>query len=292
MRRERLVRVVEALQRGGIEMALGDGSPIDLSDSPGIEAKVRLRRAPNVPAQQGTEFGYEVLAKMPSGGMAECFKIRDQQGQVRFLKKVPTTGLNADALLRELGIYDKLERASAAHVLRVIEHQRSDSHLGLVTEFAEGGTLDEHKEQYGDLPSEAAKSIALSVLAGLSELHSLDIVHRDLKPQNVLRAGDQWKLADFGISKNLARLFTRERTFQRQGTRGYTPPEQWEGREANPSADVYAFGKLVTWLLTGSTDIDYLFENPGWARIVRQCTNLDPDLRPSVANLKTAISEV
>jgi len=236
LRRERLARMIEALQRGGIEATLADGSPIDPEDSPGIEAKIRLRRVDGPPTQDQL-FGYEVLGRLPSGGMSECFKVRASDGAVRFLKKVPVSGIQADALRREQDVYAKLERASATNVLRVHECKRSEDYLALVTEFADGGTLEEYVESQRSLAPADAKVVALAVLAGLRELHYLQIVHRDLKPANVLRCGAQWKLGDFGISKNLARLVTQGRTFQRNGSPGYASPEQWEGRDAHPTAD-------------------------------------------------------
>jgi serine/threonine protein kinase len=280
LRRERLSVMVEALQKGGIEVTLADGSPIDLEDSPGIEAKVRLRRF----AERGSSehlLGYEVIDKMPTSGMADCFKVR-AGGAVRFLKMVRVTGLQGDALRRELDVYAKLERASAAHVLRVHEFKREGDRLALVTDFAEGGTLAQHVEKRGSLSASEVRAIAQQVVAGLVELHALDIIHRDLKPENILLCGSQWMLADFGISKNLSRLVTQGRTFQGSGTRGYAPPEQCFGRDAHPSADVYAFGKLVVFLMTGQTDVDHLQDPPAWVRFVRRCTEYVPERRPQL----------
>jgi serine/threonine-protein kinase len=74
-------------------------------------------------------------------------------------------------------------------------------------------------------------------------------VHRDLEPENVLRAGTRWKLADFGIAKNRARAAPGV-TFKQAGTYGYAAPEQLEGSPADPSADIYSFGKVLTYLAT------------------------------------------
>lgn len=292
LRRERLALLVESLGSAGIQARLADGTPIDVDDSPGIEAKIRLRRSAPAVGAATSEFGYEVLERIPAGGMAACFKVRDGRGDVRFLKKVSVAGVNADALHRELEIYVKLERARAQHVLQLVEHHRDDDHLGLVMEFADGGTLAAYREQRPDLGTDDVKRIALAVAAGLGELHELGIVHRDLKPENVLRSGDAWKLADFGISKNLSRLVTLGKTFQRSGTPGYTPPEQWAGREAHPSADVYAFGKLIVFLLTNETDVDFLFDQPLWAELVRGCTRVEPEKRLTLRQIEERVGRL
>ncbi|MDX2055015.1 MAG: DUF262 domain-containing protein [Polyangiaceae bacterium] len=234
---------------------------------------------------------YEVLEKLPSGGMSEGFKVKAADGAISFLKRVPTSGIPADALRRELDIYARLERASAVHVLGIRSFERSADDFALVTEFADGGSLAEHVTRQGTLAAAEAKAIALNVLAGLSELHSLDIIHRDLKPENVFLSAGKWKLGDFGISKSLARLATQGRTFQGHGTLGFSPPEQLDGAEAHPSADIYAFGKLLAFLLSGQTDVDQI-RWPNWARIARDCTARAASARPTLDDLETAVGKI
>ncbi len=43
-----------------------------------------------------------------------------------------------------------------------------------------------------------------------------------------------------------------------RGDDGFAPPEQLDGAEAHPSADIFAFGKLLAYLTTGQTDVDQL----------------------------------
>jgi hypothetical protein len=234
---------------------------------------------------------YEELAKLPSGGMSEGYKVRSiADGTIAFLKRVPTSGIAADALRRELDIYARLERAAAAHVLTVYGFERGDDDFALVTEFADGGTLFDLVAR-GQLPSAEVKTIALEVLAGLSELHSLDIVHRDLKPENVFLSKGKWKLGDFGISKSLARLATQGRTFQGHGTLGFAPPEQLDGAEAHPSADIFAFGKLLAYLTTGQTDVDQI-RWPTWGRIARDCTARQAEQRPTLDDVETEVGKI
>lgn len=235
---------------------------------------------------------YEELARLPSGGMSEGYKVRSiNDGAIAFLKRVPTSGIAADALRRELDIYARLERAAAVHVLTVYGFERGDDDFALVTEFADGGTLFDQMKVRGELAAAEAKTIALEVLAGLSELHSLDIVHRDLKPENVFLSKGKWKLGDFGISKSLARLSTQGRTFQGHGTLGFAPPEQLDGVEAHPSADIFAFGKLLAYLSTGQTDVDQI-RWPTWGRIARDCTARLPDQRPTLDDVETAVGQI
>jgi hypothetical protein len=249
---------------------------------------------PSIPPSNAVDrlfANYEILETLPAGGMSEGFKVRSQEGGIYFLKKVPVSGVPADALRRELDVYTKLQRAEATNVLQIYGFERDDTHLALVTEFADGGTLSHYVKTRGSLAPAEAKAICLQVLAGVRELHSIEIVHRDLKAENVLSAHGAWKLGDFGISKNLSRLVTQGRTFQGHGTPGFAPPEQMDGATAHPSADVYAIGKLLTFLVTGQTDVDQLML-PSWARLARRCTERLSDSRPSLDDVETELSQI
>ena len=242
----------------------------------------------------GVFHGYELLRSLDAGGMAEAYVARNREtGQRVFLKRVRRNSADKDALEREMRIYDKLMRMSTTHVLQVLDFIRDDEYVALVTEFADGGDLQTHVEARGNgrgLAVEEAKQIALSVATALRELHDHDIVHRDLKPENVLSLGGCWKLADFGISKNLSRLMT-QKTFQRYGTLGYAAPEQFQGVEARPNADVYSLGKIMVFLLTGQTDVDHV-QFSAWRDLITRCIRQDPQQRPVIGKVIEEIASM
>lgn len=281
LRRERLSMMIANLRALDIDVIHADHASLE-ERPPSIDAKVRLRRVNSEPR---ILFGkYDVIERLPDGGMSECFKVRSHEdGQTYFLKRVAVADRESAHLRRELGLYSKLQSHSAANVLQFHALEQSDDHIGLVTEFAHGGALDAYVKARGGLEHVEAKRIALEVLRGLDELHSLKIVHRDLKPANVLMADGRWKLGDFGISKDLARPVTRG-TFRQCGTPGFAAPEQWEGPEAHPSADVAAFGALLAFLLTGDSDVAKLTQ-PGWAPLAQRCWARPADSRPSLAEV-------
>jgi ATP-dependent Lon protease len=230
---------------------------------------------------------YDLLRSLDAGGMAEAYVARDRRsGERVFLKRVRQNSANKDALEREMRIYEKLMRINTTHILRVLDFIRDDEYFALVTEFADGGDLQTHVEARGNgsgIGVGEAKEIALSVAAAFQEFHDHDIVHRDLKPENVLSQHGCWKLADFGISKNLSRLIT-QKTFQRYGTLGYAAPEQFQGVEARPSADVYSLGKIMVFLLTGQTDVDHV-PFSAWRDLITRCIRQDPQQRPVIAEV-------
>jgi len=179
------------------------------------------------------------------------------------------------------------------HVLQVLDFVRDDDYVALVTQNADGGDLSSYVEASGNgkgLAVEQARNIAINIAMALKELHDHDIVHRDLKPQNVLSRDHTWKLADFGISKNRERPIT-QKTFQQYGTRGYAAPEQFQGVEARPSADVYSLGKILVFLLTGQTDVDYVSYS-AWRDLIVRCNRPDPSERPLVDNVIEELSHI
>jgi hypothetical protein len=60
---------------------------------------------------------------------------------------------------------------------------------------------------------------------------------------------------------------------------------------AHPSCDVYALGKVLTFLLTGQTDPDAI-PWPSWKRLALDCTSREPAARPAVLQLQERLSRL
>lgn len=104
--------------------------------------------------------------------------------------------------------------------------------------------------------------------------------------------GGRWKLADFGIAKNRENA-APGKTFQQAGTLGFAPPEQFEGTQADPSADIYCLGKLLTYLLTGGTDVDRIgLEYLDWRKLAHRCAQLSADRRPAIDEVLAVLRQM
>jgi len=134
--------------------------------------------------------------------------------------------------------------------------QTEDGHLFLIMEHIDGKTLAQVMHETGPLPARRAVRIMKQLLKSLGEAHSKGVVHRDVKPQNIMLVDqigerDFVKVLDFGISRSVDS--TGANTQGSIGTPRYMAPEQWEGAEASPSADLYSIGCIAYEMLAGRT---------------------------------------
>ena len=80
-------------------------------------------------------------------------------------------------------------------------------------------------------------------------------------------------------------------SFKKFGSPGYAAPEQLAGAPAHASADIYSFGKVIAFLLTGRPEPEAITVGP-WRNLALQCTRDDPDLRPTTADLDSGLKKM
>jgi serine/threonine protein kinase len=217
---------------------------------------------------------YELERELGRGGMAVVYAARDTEMGRRVALKVLAAHLAGDEafrtrFLREARIAGSLSHPNLVRVYDIAEHEGVPC---IVMELLEGGTLEE-----GRLSAEEATQVA----DGLAYAHARGVVHRDLKPGNLLRTRDGvLKIADFGI----ARAVEETRVTQIGtvlGTLRYLAPEQAEGRDVGPEADVYSLAVVLDELLA---------EKPrSVRRLLERCRARDPRRRPTSSDVAAAL---
>src|SRR5687768_10781922 len=134
----------------------------------------------------------------------------------------------------------------------------------IVMELLEGHTLREILGREAPIETARAVSIMLQISDAVAAAHEAKIIHRDLKPLNILvtQSAEQpavVKVLDFGIATLGKDEFEddEDSTLGQPnsviGTPRYMAPEQSNGSELTPAADVYSLGVIFYEMLTGMT---------------------------------------
>ena len=130
--------------------------------------------------------------------------------------------------------------------------------LFLVMELA-SGSLEQHLGQR-PMPESSTRKLVQEVATALRFLHSQRKVHCDLKPGNILFAEDCWKLADFGLIRQLG-ASTYEQTSNPIGTIAFMPPEAFDdgqGKKRISTAwDMWSLGIMTAGVMTGKLPYNY-----------------------------------
>jgi eukaryotic-like serine/threonine-protein kinase len=203
---------------------------------------------------------FEILRPLSHGGMGAVFLAHQRSTDATRVVKVMLTDWVRSVELRER--FEREARASgriaSEHVVKTIGYG-VDARRGvpwMAMEYLPGATLDTRLAEFGVPDKGTAFELLRQLFHGVAAAHSAGVVHRDLKPENIYVAEAQRadvpftvKVLDFGIAK----LLERERPGTRaMGTRAWMAPEQERADAAiQPSADVWALGLIVFWLITG-----------------------------------------
>jgi len=196
---------------------------------------------------------YRIERPLGQGGMATVYLAHDEELDRPIALKILADNLAGDATFRDRFEREARLAARLSHpnVVRVFDVGESDGRPFIVMEYVEGDTLADELVRHGPLPPARAVELALQICSGLEAAHASGLVHRDVKPRNLLlRPDGVLKIADFGIARAAeSTRLTEIGTIL--GTAAYLAPEQAEGLEATPAADLYSVGAVLYELLTG-----------------------------------------
>ncbi len=188
-----------------------------------------------------------------TGGMATVWRARDEVLGRDVAVKVLSAQCAADP-----GFLARFER-EARHAAR-LSHPRLVTVFDcsvdgatpfIVMELVAGRTLRQVLDQAGMLAPGEAVRIAAAVCEALEVAHAAGLVHRDITPANIVLAGGQVKVLDFGIARAEGGTGVTG-TAVVLGTAAYLSPEQASGRPAGPQADLYSLGCVLFEMLTGA----------------------------------------
>ncbi len=197
--------------------------------------------------------GYRILEPLGRGGSSVVYRAEHVQlGRVAALKLLtPTLGGSEqqDRFLRESRLAASLDHPN---IVPVYDAGEEEGRLYIAMACIEGSDLKALLVQEGRLPLRRALRLVAQVASALDAAHGRGLVHRDVKPENILVGpDDRTYLSDFGVVKEAAAIGTT-RTGSFIGTIEYCAPEQIEGRDVDPRADVYALACVLYECLVGT----------------------------------------
>ncbi len=198
---------------------------------------------------------YEILTEIGHGGMSVVYLAMDthlnKQWAVKEIKKrgkAKTDEIVVNSLLAEANLMKRLDHPALPRIVDIIDNGVT---IYVVMDYIEGESLDKILSEFGAQPEELVIGWAKQLCDALSYLHSQKppIIYRDMKPANVmLKPEGNIKIIDFGIAREYKEQNLSDTTVL--GTKGYAPPEQYNG-QTDARSDIYALGMTMHHLLTG-----------------------------------------
>lgn len=198
---------------------------------------------------------YTIEKILGMGGAGVVLKVQHRVFGVRALKLVHAGHLSEqnirDRFDTEARIMHKLNHPNVVRVHDLGELQDGSPYI--VMDFLEGGTLEDHLNEFGLMPPRQAVRVAIGILRGLQAAHDAGVVHRDIKVQNILfDKNGTAKITDFGIARVEEGIRSMTRQGATMGTFAYMPPEQLSGELdlIDHRADIHALGVTLYVMLT------------------------------------------
>jgi hypothetical protein len=204
---------------------------------------------------------YLLLERLGAGGFGTVWRAQDELlDRPVAVKRIPLPSKeDRDRAAREAHATARLSHPA---IVALYEASSDEDAFYLISELVDGSTLAELIA--GDqLSDEEVLEIGSALLGALEHAHARGVIHRDVKPHNVLvprdaaeqtprrgSASPVAKLADFGGAR-LAGDDALTRTGDVLGTLAYMAPEQSEGLEAGPAADLYSLALVLYEALSG-----------------------------------------
>ncbi len=204
----------------------------------------------------GMKLGkYEVKGVLGWGGMGVVLKGFDPDLLRTVAIKVLGPHLAPSPTARRRFQREARSAAAITHpnVLTIHAVEQHENTPFIVMEYVAGQSLRDYVAARGPLQAEEVIRFSAQIAQGLAAAHAQGVIHRDVKPGNVMldEGATRAKLADFGLARatfDNAELTSHDRAV---GTPSYMAPEQLRAESIDARADLFSFGCVIYFMLTG-----------------------------------------
>jgi len=199
--------------------------------------------------------GYELIAKIGSGGMSTVYKARKESLDKIVALKIlsPSLARNQDYISRFFREARAAGQLNHPNIVAGFDVGESNGYYYFAMEYVAGKTLKQILAAEGKLAPERALNIAAQVAEALKHAHECGLVHRDVKPGNIIiTASGVAKLADLGLAKAFRTDSSVTQEGRTIGTPDYASPEQARGElDVDIRTDIYSLGATLFHMVSG-----------------------------------------
>jgi predicted Ser/Thr protein kinase len=232
-------------------------------------------------------FGpYRVRERIGEGGMGVVYLAADAEQRAVAVKALrPAVAGDPIARRRLAREVETMRCVRSPFVAEVLDADVTCEPPYIVTRYVRGRTLEQVVTEHGPLRGQELATVGRGLAAALTAVHAAGVVHRDLKPGNVMLAGGEPVVIDFGIA-HLQDSTRITQTGMFMGTPGYLAPEVIEGEDSRQASDVHSWGATMAFAATGRPPFGSGTFETIFYRIVQGQPDLDgcpPPLLPVVA---------
>ena len=245
---------------------------------------------PKLPA--GTRIGdWRIVDAVGAGGMGQVYRAERADGSfemtaaIKFIRTPNHAQLN-DRLALERQLLARLDHPNIARIMD--GGTLDDGQTYLVMEWVDGQDWSDCHDRLRTAQHGGLQHL-IEVASAVQHAHQRRVVHGDIKPANIrIMDNDRVRLLDFGVARLLSNDGDAHDRKALALTPAYAAPEQLAGEPASTQSDIFSLGKLMTWLLTGTTEPDQRTVESAINRrprtkaikaIIQQATAADPGQR-------------
>ena len=195
---------------------------------------------------------WQIERELSPGGQANTFLVKDRTstGAQSYVLKVLKNPKRLERFVDEVRGATRLDHPN---IVRVVDSDLTTERPYLVTEYCEGGALDQ--ANLTTLSVLERLRMFAAICSAVAYAHDKGVIHRDLKPANIFLRGDGRTpvIGDFGLCFLTDGDERRTHPEEAVGARWYMAPELEDGRSdyVGPWSDLYSLGKVLYWMMAG-----------------------------------------